>query len=176
MMTLPKPTTALSVPVEYVSPGITSRGRRFQILGVTSLVVGILSLFVSGSMIKGALVWRAFGRVGMTQGKQGLYWQEYLNTYEWGNQELIAAEILIGASCLLIIASILLIRSNTYGVPLHYIYAVVQILASVALARACMSHIANSPGGPVSYLGAIPGLIGCIYPFIIFVALPWLRG
>jgi hypothetical protein len=175
MITFPK-IAPRAEPLQYASPGTSNHPRRLQIFGVSSLVVGILSLLVAVYITKIAYDTRALGRMGISQGKHGAYWNEYADDDEFGSTTVATGSVLLGSSGLLVFAAILLLRSNRTGIPVHHFYPVIQILASIALAQSCMRYVFDSPGGPVYFLGAIPGVIGCIYPVIIFIRLPWSLG
>jgi hypothetical protein len=149
MATNPNTTSALHEPVDYASPGTFRRGRRLQVVGVASLVISILSLLIYGYLFKVAYDTTSLGKLGVAQGKRGSYWGQYSNDQKYGSDASIVVGVLIGSSSLLVVAAILSILSKRVGVPVHHFYAVVQILASIALANVCMSWLYDSPGGPL---------------------------
>jgi len=83
----------------------------------------------------------------------------------------VVLAILLALAMILLWGAICLLRGKGSGVMLHWIYAGLQILASVALGAVLVWSILNSPAGMMFYLGAFTGLIGCIYPLLIFAVL-----
>jgi hypothetical protein len=72
---------------------------------------------------------------------------------------------------LLLPAAVLLYRSDRRGLRLHLLYIPLQMVASGFFAVCVMESIYNSVAGMIFYVGAIPGLIGCVYPVLLLMLL-----
>jgi hypothetical protein len=128
--------------LNYAVSGLGRYPPRLRNIGVASLVMSVLSLCV--------------------------YSEVFVNA-EWQYRILIAMLMIL--ALLLFAGAIMLLRSDQRGVLAHKIYAALQILINIVLAGVLMEDIYNSPAGFVFYLGAIPGILGCIYPLLLFVFL-----
>jgi hypothetical protein len=87
-----------------------------------------------------------------------------------GAQTTIAT-ILLLLALLLLGGGVLLIRSDRRGILIHKIYAALQIVASIGLAAVLMEEISSIAVGFQFFFGAMPGMVGCIYPLLLFVFL-----
>jgi len=149
------------------------------------LFVGILTLLLSGyslwasfeAMSKTAIEIvhnppRAYSSPEFEERHRQLendYTADYYGSMIFGGFLLLAILLLVGAAKLS--------RADRWGLVLHWIYIPLQILLSIALAIDYMWLIANAfPfgfGGIIFYIGAIPGLIGCLYPVSLLPLLLW---
>jgi len=161
----------ISNAINYASPGAHRAPRRYRIISLISLFVSLGSLTLSGE-----LFWAAIGSIHdasrhIAANDPGEFWQQYQTQYTSSCYLSIIAALMFLLAVVLLVGAVALRRMNPKGVFLHRIYAGMQILASIALAWNLMWDLGNSPAGMIFYVGAVPGLIGCIYPVVALLAL-----
>jgi hypothetical protein len=157
-------------PIAYASHGAYRRSRPFSVFSIVSAIVAIFTIFICGAAILGA-------RGEILQVRQDqlhrseAYQAEFQYRYDFAIHTIGIFICLLLLGLLLLISAIALSRSELAGVFLHRLYAVMQLLVCTAFALLLMSDMYHSPADMVFYVGAIPGLIGCIYPLVLLLAL-----
>jgi hypothetical protein len=83
----------------------------------------------------------------------------------------ISTTIALFLAILLLIGSVFLLRLSPMGVTFHRLYAILQIPTSIAIGICLMRMIYHSVAGPLFPVGALLGVLGCIYPIVILITL-----
>ncbi len=157
-------------PVSYATAGSSRSPARFKVIGVASLVVSAVSLAITGPLC--VATWRDVSAAAkdMAARRPGAYQPEIQDRLTGGWQVGLTSAALFAIALLLAGAAIRLLRSRPGGLLLHRAYAVLQIVASIAFGLAVMSAIYHSPVGMGWPLGAVPGVVGCLYPVVVLLA------
>jgi hypothetical protein len=138
----------------------------WKVVGIMSLVVSLGTLALSGYWF-----WNEISEISATLGRPDAFASEQEIAHTSAVDLSIVSAILFALAMILLSGAVCLLRGKGSGVVLHWIYAGLQIVASVALGGVLVWSISNTPAGMMFFLGAFPGLIGCIYPLLIFVVL-----
>jgi hypothetical protein len=147
--------------------------RSWKVVGVMSLVVSLGSFAVLGYCLFESISEVSEVSRQIAAGAPDAYMNEHQIERDSAAKESMVAAVLFLPAIILVCGAILLLRASRFGVDLHRVYAVLQIIGSMALGWVLFSSLLYTDAPPVAaiVIPVFPALIGCIYPVLIFVVL-----
>ncbi len=161
-------------PIYYASDDTPAYTSKHKLVGVISCVVGVFSLTLSVTMIRWAF--EALDGVGRDRlHRHEAYDGEYQALRDACIHAICLDSALLALALLVTSAAVLLWRCHPLGVPLHYLYAGLQLAVGLEYALVTISDLKHTPADVVSCLGVIPGVIIASYPIVVLLLLKELR-
>lgn len=138
-----------------------SRPRLFTDIGRISIVVGCLSLAVSGFCTLAAIT-------GMSNsGSSTSQSQDHINDFDFALFISITSGADLVLAVMLLIGAFFLLRNNPRGIRLHRLYIVPKLLTTIVGGVVIFLTIYHSPVGMIAPLVALPSVAALIYPIVL---------
>ena len=157
--------------IDYYFGAVPFRvAKRVWTIGISSLVVSILSIILDGTLFclslketsEAARNIRQLSAMGPF--KVGFGDELSYDLSRWTSM-ILAAPFLL--SILLLFAAAMLLRSNRRGLTLHWIYVPLQLVASIPFVILTFLLIGDFTGGIVLCLGVAVSLLSLTYPLYL---------